>query len=514
MQRSTSFSIIQDSSIRAVLIFIVLVVARIYIIYTSPIVLSSFSRHSTTILAQRDLVVSHLADLIARGDQHLYVSGSAGTGKSESIRRALDSISKSDFQSSYPAFCYIDLLPLLAIAPTKLEQAQMKAIKDKLISKVAMYDFTLMRELRATSTAKWLAAFLTRYWPALLTFTNFQNPQAFSTFPHSEYSTRDDGKFSVSSILNHVVSTSEQLKRLVGGGYVPFPVLVLDGWQALSAPHLAALNDEMIAFLGEHLPLKAYSQVRVILLSSENLTGNPQLHALTQGLAAASSGPMLHQEVIGDLTTAQTREYLYALSNAEWANTPDSNAQLNRLSRRIANDTEYDLLYSRIGGFLPDILRFAHTQLASQQEEIIITDRSRVHYLEKSLDVALGAYGIDPSNLLVLYRAMLEKGKSPRAALLIAEVIDTLGVPEAFLLRLVSLGLLEIREKNPTVLDYSALRGFLEPYICSPSPLARYSMAKIVKRLEKTVVLSTTGHATSIPVKVFEKSRKPSADEL
>jgi hypothetical protein len=461
---------------------IVLFSTRLVLVYRSP-VWQRAAEGPKVIQAERAQLVESLSQAMASG-RHILVTGSAGTGKTTAVKRALASIDRK-------VVCYINLQTLLS-NPIDEDDASsfLKDAKDQLIDQVIKIDITLMQLLYDSGPARWLSGFLPRYWLTLLSWRNFLEPTTYSTFPHSEYSTWGHSKFTVSAILNHVATSAERLSRL---GADPEsaspPLLVVDGLQALSSPRLSEINKEFVRFLGEVLPAKGESRLQLVLISTESRRGENAL--LISSLWGPGSSELLVQhEVVGDLTIAETREYLYAHSTSSDLAEP---FVLNRLNVRVTNDTEFLRIYQRIGGFLPDVERFARSQLLTHDADVALSDHSRVALLEQQLEQQAQALGLDSSSLLVLFRAMLEKGKSPRAAVLLSEVVETLDVPESALLRMAALGLVELREKSPSSLDYSALRSFGdEAHVCSVSPLSRFSMAKIVKRLERLAPAAAT----------------------
>ena len=482
MLRSRSAPLTVEVTLLIASLFIVLFTTRLALVFRSP-VWERTAEGPRAVQAERAQLVESLAQAVV-GGRHILVTGSAGTGKTEAVKRALASIDKKEV-------CYINLLPLLSI-PIDEDDASsfLKDAKDQLIQMVIQMDITLMQLLYDSGPVRWLSGFLPRYWLTLLTWRNFLEPTTYSTFPHSEYSTWGHSKFSVSAILNHVATSAERLSRLGGTPPVALPpVLVVDGLQALSSPRLAEINKEFVRFLGEVLPAKGDSRLQLVLISTESRRGANAL--LTSSLWGPGSSELLVQhEVVGDLTIAETREFLYTHSTSSDLAEP---FVLNRLNVRVTNDTEFLRIYQRIGGYLPDVERFARAQLLAHDADVALSDHSRVALLEQQLEQQFEALGLDPSFLLVLFRAMLEKGKSPRAAVLLSEVVETLDVPESALVHLASLGLVELRERSPSALDYSALRSFGDDvHVCSVSPLSRFSMAKIVKRLEKLAPATAT----------------------
>jgi hypothetical protein len=189
---------------------------------------------------------------------------------------------------------------------------------------------------------------------------------------------------------------------------------------------------------------------------------------------------------------AETRELLLASSSSSSSSSSspsgsnDGDAQqMGRLFKRVTNETEFEQLFGRFGGYLPDVVRFALAQSATEEEDVVLSDRSRVFQLQQHLEQQLNELQLDPTSLLVLYRAMLETGKSPRAAMLLSEAVETLDVPEDVVVRLGALGLVDLRDSSPEVPDYVSLRSLRnEAHVCSVSPLSRFSMARIVKALE------------------------------
>ena len=116
----------------------------------------------------------------------------------------------------------------------------------------------------------------------------------------------------------------------------------------------------------------------------------------------------------------------------------------------------------------------------------MITDRSKLQSLAAKLDTKLKQYKLDSKHVSTVFRAIAFHGTSPRGAVTFSELVDRLGVPEATIYQMAKLQLVEVRSANPELLDYAELKAFKgEVYVCAISPLARESMANVVKRLDK-----------------------------
>jgi len=527
-------SALGDSGLRAVVLIIALLLARIYLIfYDKGEVYPSISTPVPHVT--RGQVLDRL-ELLLSQRRHLYITGSSGVGKTSALLHALPRLISRE-TNVLPVGCYVDLTPLLSI-PQLPDEQLLRLVKDNIIEQVSKFDHALLQQTRATGgPISWLTAFLARYWLYILAPFPFRGSRSYSTFPHSEVSKWGHSQWTLSTILSHVSKSSSSFNGLYRNLRV-WPILVIDGLQVLSDPRFSVVNEELVSFLGDVFPLKERSGTQVVLISSESIRGNSLLAKLAMGpLAGTSLEPLVHHEVIGDLTMSETRELLLSFGANAVSTDPDASPNLkippqdvaqeiesdsagdvresmeqivinsgemetvvptttvkslvpiNRLFQRVANDSEFEAIYSRYGGYLPDLSRFALTQRVAIEEDVVLPDRSRVSQLlqQQQLDQRLEDLKLDANSLLVLYRAMLETGKSPRAAVLLSEVVETLDVPQDLVIRLESLGLIELRDSgNPSVLDYGSLRGMRgEAYICAPSPLSRFSMARIVKKLEK-----------------------------
>lgn len=490
-----------DTSLRIVVVVIALLVGRLIQIHQSPLFIrrGGLSFPSAPLFHRRE--VDRLEQLLAQ-KQHLYVTGSAGVGKTEAVREAIMQFSNSsNSQSKKVVLCYVDLIPLaLSLRADAPQEVTNAAIKRYLIAQVNEYEMELMRVAHSVSTSNWLTAFLARHWLGLWSMSSFENAAAFSTLPPLHTLAPDTHGFA--EILNHVSSASERFNGLFGDTAVA-PVLVLDGTHALLDPNLAALSSEIVQLLSLHLPLKRAAKLALVLISADNGDANLRLSDLKQATG------MLHHEIVGDLEQKEAREFLLFL-NAQYhardmaratgvgssTDTPGevmdeeiaaATLQLqtlsSRLHARVSNEKDFDAIYTRYGGYIPDLMRFARTQHDTPGEDVQISDRSKIHFLAQSLEASIPQIKVDARFLLNLYRTLLELGKSPRSAVLLSELVDIIEIPEAEILALARLGLVEVRESNPELLDYSALKSATEAYVCGVSPLSRYSMAKVVKKL-------------------------------
>ena len=122
----------------------------------------------------------------------------------------------------------------------------------------------------------------------------------------------------------------------------------------------------------------------------------------------------------------------------------------------------------------------------------MLEDESKVKALTNlsngSVSFQLRSMGIDPADVLQTFRAIIQSTQSPRGAVLQETLLRSCNgrfmSPDA-LHRMAKNNLIEERSGNPAMLDYSELLPLSNTdYVCAPSPLARVSMAKVVKKLE------------------------------
>jgi hypothetical protein len=254
-------------------------------------------------------------------------------------------------------------------------------------------------------------------------------------------------------------------------------VVVIDEVHLLNHPALKSIRDDLLTFSWRHLSSKPKSNVILIFISSE-INIRSIISSWNGGKSNFES--LLSSELIGDLSYSEAREYMKHLIEIETS----TGAGLTRLNQRINNDTEFSNIYKRYGGYIPDLQRLARSQLDNPIEDSQVSDRSSVQILTTKLDTQLASLKLDSKHIVALFKAIVNDGVSPRGAVLLSDLVDNTGIPEAEIYRMGSLGLIEIREGNPEVLDYSELKNLNgEAYVCAPSPLARESMLKVVKRL-------------------------------
>ena len=491
----STVGLLADTTLRIVIIPIVLFLLRLAQIHQSPL----FSvqqqhqiqhwqhQHASTLTGDDFLFhrreVDRLEQLIAQR-LHLYVTGSAGVGKTGSVKEAILQFGNNSI-SKKVATCYIDLIPLsLVLRGDAPQEVTNSIIKKYLVAQVNEYELQLLKVVHGMSTFKWLTAFLTRHWLGMLTLSGFQDAAAFSTLPQLHKISPDSYGFS--AILNHIVVCTEQLNRMFTDAAV-LPVLVIDGTQALMDQNLAALNKEVVQLLNMHLPLKRSAKLTVILISSDNGDGNTRL-------AELKYSAQLYHEIVGDLSRQEARDCLLYLntvyhsreaavvaaavaaarttaasakdsSSSSGGNQKNSEEEVwdaeaaaaalqlhilsSRLYTRVSNEKDFDAIYTRYGGYIPDLTRFARTQHDTPEEDISISDRSKIHFLAQNIEFMIPQMDINAKHLLTLYRTLLEMGKSVRACVLLSELVDIIEIPESEIHTFGKLGLVEIREANP-----------------------------------------------------------------
>ena len=314
------------------------------------------------------------------------------------------------------------------------------------------------------------------------------------------------------------------------------PAIVIDEIHLLGKPGFRRVRDDLMSFLWRHLPAKQSAKVIIILISSESNASRMVASWAADGQSSFES--FLSLEIVGDLSYQEAREYLHKISlgDNESPTTKDQTktstfpfssssassssgssdksskegigsqmqAQMgsnpltyphpsfpgqSRMNARVGNETEFSLLFDRYGGFIPDLQRLARAQTDNPLEDVHISDRSRLQSLTAKLDTQLQELNLDSKHLLKVFRAIVYEGVSPRGAVSLTDLVDTMGVPEAEVFRMASLGLIEVRVGNPELIDYYELKIFQggEAYVCAPSPLSRESMFRVVNRLEKRI---------------------------
>ena len=141
--------------------------------------------------------------------------------------------------------------------------------------------------------------------------------------------------------------------------------------------------------------------------------------------------------------------------------------------------------------------------------DVIIKDESKVCSLVNSRVSGVTRYvqelGLDPADVVHTFRAIVASPLSPRGAVLESNLLHALdgghSVTFDALTRMSRANLIEIRDGNPSVLDYIELAPYArESYVCATSALARTSMAKVVKLLdsEEQAAKSQSGRARDL----------------
>lgn len=332
----------------------------------------------------------------------------------------------------------------------------------------------------------------------MLMLSNFDNPSSYSTLKSKKSNSIDD-------LLQHIVDSTDTYNKLLSTNNIDSSsniitsVIIIDEVHLLNHPSLKTLRDDLLTFSWRHLSSKPKNVILVLISSEINIRS---IIATWNG-GKTSFESLLSSELIGDLNYNEARDYMKHLINVE---TSSDAAGLTRLNQRINNDTEFTNIYKRYGGYIPDLQRLARSQLDNPLEDSQVSDRSNVQILTTKLDTQLSSLKIDPKHIMGLFKAIVNDGISPRGAVSLSELVDNAGIPEAEIYRMGSLGLIEVREMNPEVLDYAELKNTNgEAYVCAPSPLARESMLKVVKRLvqrrastsKKTTTKSTTNGRSS-----------------
>lgn len=114
---------------------------------------------------------------------------------------------------------------------------------------------------------------------------------------------------------------------------------------------------------------------------------------------------------------------------------------------------------------------------------------------------------LDPADVAHTFRVIVASPLSPKGAVLESNLLHTLdgshSVSFDVLTRMSRANLIEIRDGNPSVLDYVELAPFArESYVCATSALARTSMAKVVTgkllEAEAQVTGSQSGRARDL----------------
>ena len=457
-----------DLAGKVFLLIVILVVVRIIQIYH----INHFTLDNGNIIFQRKSS-ERIRHLISVGSDVL-VTGTSGVGKTIVVKEAIKETKYiKGLKDKIFAPLYIDLRPFIKVEEhtNHVDKSSADKVLTAIKNEVDKYELSLLRIVHS-DCKQWLTAFLSKYLFRMLTFSQFENPSSFSTLKSKKSNSVDD-------LLQHIVDSTERYNKLLAtssGDTSITSVIVIDEIHLLNHPTLKTLRDDLLTFSWRHLSTKP-KNVILILISSEI---NIRSIISTWNGGKTSFETLLSSELIGDLSYSEAREYMKHLVNVE----PSSGAGINRLSQRINNDTEFSNIYKRYGGYIPDLQRLARSQLDNAVEDSQVSDRSNVQILTTKLDTQLSSLKLDPKHIMGLFKAIVNDGVSPRGAVSLSELVDNAGIPEAEIYRMGSLGLIEVREANPEVLDYSELKSLNgEAYVCAPSPLARESMLKVVKRL-------------------------------
>ena len=453
------------------LVFILLIV-RIAQIYYLPHFTIYPNEHNSIYSRKASDRIRHLITV----NSDLLITGTSGVGKTIVVKEATkESKYIKGLKDRIFAPLYIDLRPFVNVEEytNHVEKSSADKVIASIKSEVEKFELSLLRIVHS-DCKQWIAAFLSKYLLRMMMFSNFESPSSFSTLKTKKSS-------SVDNLLQHVVDSTESYNKMLATGAGDSSsitsVVVIDEVHLLNHPALKTIRDDLLTFSWRHLSSKPKSNVILILISSE-INIRSIISSWNGGKSNFES--LLSSELIGDLSYSEAREYMKQLVEIE----ASSGAGLTRLSQRINNDTEFSNLYKRYGGYIPDLQRLARSQLDNPLEDSQVSDRSSVQILTTKLDTQLASLKLDPKHIVALFKAIVNDGVSPRGAVLLSDLVDNGGVPEAEIYRMGSLGLIEIREGNPEVLDYSELKSLNgEAYVCAPSPLARESMLKVVKRL-------------------------------
>lgn len=242
---------------------------------------------------------------------------------------------------------------------------------------------------------------------------------------------------------------------------------------------------------------------------------------------------LFHHERVGDVPKKHLKDFIAHLS----AGTTQSFPGLSRWRERNSDKARFEesfrlcehvkLVMSLVlqgsntprllfadGGFVNDWIRLYDAQLQDEGgrtrssccmftvrplsfclvtgSDIVLSDTSDVHHLvSRSVDVVgeLSAIGLDLVDVIQTFRAITESQLSPRGANLLDSLVynhSGRSVPSTALWIMSEKNLIEIRDGNPDVSDYTELAPFAqEVYVCATRPLARTSMRKVIMALEE-----------------------------
>jgi len=461
-----------------ILIVIILIVRLVQIYYTPYFTINN---DNITLFQRKSSERIH--HLISVGSDIL-ITGTSGVGKTIVVKEAIkESKYIKGLKDKILAPLYIDLRPFIKVEEhtNHVEKTSADKVLLAIKNEVDKFEGSLLRIVHS-DCKQWITAFLSKYLFKMLMFSNFESPSSFSTLRAKKSNSVDD-------LLQHIVDSTETYNKLLasdtGDASTITSVIVIDEIHLLNHPALKTLRDDLLTFSWRHLSSKP-KNVILILISSEI---NIRSIISTWNGGKTSFESLLSSELIGDLSYSEAREYMKHLVNVETS----SGAGITRLNQRINNDTEFSNIYKRYGGYIPDLQRLARSQLDNPLEDSQVSDRSNVQILTTKLDTQLSSLKIDPKHIMGLFKAIVNDGISPRGAVSLSELVDNAGIPEAEIYRMGSLGLIEVRETNPEVLDYAELKSTNgEAYVCAPSPLARESMLKVVKRLVQRRTSKTT----------------------
>lgn len=430
-----------------------------------------------------------------------------------------------------------------------------KRLTDAFLQEVNTFELSLMK-IAHKEPFQWLRAFLIKYLKRVV--YSFNEPSSFSTLestsPYSPFarllallSPTDNNKVvTIDYLLQHIVDVTDKYNKMLSSDQALslgdiVPVVVIDDIHLLGKPGLRRVRDDLMTFLWRHLPSKQSAKVLIVLISSES-NASSMIASWTEGKSNIES--LLSLEIVGDLSYQEAREYLHKISlhdtesmttnppaegdtsssssssqhsHSDKGNDQDIGSQIqaqlgtnpltyphlsfpgqSRMNARVGNETEFQLIFDRYGGYIPDLQRLARAQADNPLEDIHISDRSRLQSLTAKLDTQLKDLSLDPTHLLQVFRTIVYEGISPRGAVSLTDLVDTIGVPEAEIFRMASMGLIEVREGNPVLMDYPELKFFQgEAYVCAPTPLSRESMLRVVNRLEKRNGITNEGTTSS-----------------